>query len=162
MGAAGNRDAGLGGGAGSGGTGGGFTDASTAPDGAQDAVARDAAIACTDDGGQRLASAARSCQTDNDCQITARTTCCGPDNAFGIASSQVSAYAGCFALPAGGCGPLGCAKYLGYATDDGELTRVEGVGANPLGQVRVHCVNHLCTTSVAPAVDASDAAAGRD
>jgi hypothetical protein len=113
-------------------------------------------IACRDDGGSRLASAARICQLDSDCAITVRVTCCGSDNAFGIAKSAIEAYANCYALAPGACQGLGCAKFSGYATDNGELTQRVGAPTNSLSEVAVHCTQHLCTTTLAVAKDAGN------
>src|SRR5262249_1536156 len=106
-------------------------------------------IACYDDGGKGLTSAARGCVTDTDCQAGVGRTCCGADNAFGIAKAQAQAYATCLG-GGGNCGGLGCAKFLGYRVDTGEMTEFQGANGDALAQVAVHCKDQLCTTSVIP------------
>ena len=105
-------------------------------------------VACSDDGGVGFSAVARQCTQDADCTILTAATCCGADSARGIAKAQASAYAGCFALPPGGCGQLGCAKYLGYLTDTGKITPFLGTDTQPIDLVSVRCVGHLCTTDV--------------
>jgi len=106
-------------------------------------------VACRDDGGRGLASAARQCGMDSDCEIVIDPTCCGADDAYGVAKTQVAAYASCVGLPPGACQGLGCAKFLGYLVDTGEMTTFVA-GVNPKSQVAVHCTNQRCTTSVIP------------
>jgi hypothetical protein len=130
------------------GTGGSETDSSTSED------SKGPPVDCRDDGGSRLATAARKCANDSDCQLVVSATCCGADNAFGVAKTQAEAYATCFGLPPGACQGLGCAKFQGYAVDTGDLTRWDGDTTNPLMQVALHCANDLCTTSVIPPQDA--------
>src|SRR5689334_12399220 len=48
-------------------------------------------VACYDDGGKGLAAAARHCAMDSDCQVGIAQTCCGADNALGIAKAQAQA-----------------------------------------------------------------------
>ena len=114
------------------GTGGMGTDAGTGTGGAigTGGVTSDAGagVACSDDGGVGFAAVARQCTQDSDCTILTAATCCGADNARGIAKTQASAYAGCFALPPGVCSGLGCAEYLGYLTDTGKTTPLPGNG----------------------------------
>jgi hypothetical protein len=107
-------------------------------------------IACRDDGGIGLARAARQCTSDADCQVVIGPTCCGADSAFGIAKSQVQAYASCVGLSPNACQGLGCAKSQGYITDTGEMTVWEGAGSNPMSQIAVHCEADRCTSSVIP------------
>jgi hypothetical protein len=111
-------------------------------------------VACSDDGGVGFSAVARQCTQDSDCTILTAATCCGADSARGIAKAQASAYAGCFALPRGGCGQLGCAKYLGYLTDTGKTTPFLGTDAQPIDLVSVRCVGRLCTTDVVLPADA--------
>jgi hypothetical protein len=106
-------------------------------------------VACRDDGGKGLASAARQCAMDSDCQIVIDPTCCGADDAYGVAKTQVAAYASCVGLPPGACQGLGCAKFLGYFVDTGQMTSFVS-GGNPMSQVAVHCTDKRCTTSVIP------------
>jgi hypothetical protein len=134
------------------GTGGMGTDAGTGTGGAIETggVTSDAGagVACSDDGGVGFAAVARQCTQDSDCTILTAATCCGADNARGIAKTQASAYAGCFALPPGACSGLGCAEYLGYLTDTGKTTPFLGTDTQPIDLVSVRCVGHLCTTDV--------------
>jgi hypothetical protein len=105
-------------------------------------------VACTDDGGMGLARAARHCMMDSDCQIAIGQSCCGADDALGIATVEAMAYATC--VPKVGpnaCQGLGCAKFLGYRVDTGEMTMFEAMG-KPIDQVAVHCKDQICTTSV--------------
>jgi hypothetical protein len=107
-------------------------------------------VACRDDGGMGLASAARHCAADTDCQVVVGPTCCGADSAYGVAKAQAQAYASCVYLAPNACQGLGCAKFIGYRADDGEMTAFDGPMSNALGQVAVHCKNELCTSSVIP------------
>ena len=111
-------------------------------------------VACTDDGGVGLPAVARRCAQDSDCTTAIAARCCGSDQALGEASSQSSLYASCLALPPGGCGGLGCAKFLGYTTDTGRTTPTTSSSSRPIDFVSVHCLNQLCTTDV---VDSQDA-----
>ena len=77
-------------------------------------------------------------------------TCCGADDAFGVAKSQVQAFAACVGLPPNACQGLGCAKFQGYRTDTGEMTSWEGPMSDPMSQIAVHCESALCTSSVIP------------
>jgi hypothetical protein len=140
------------GGNGSGGNGpGGSTQAGGASGSGGEATdAKGPSIACRDDGGMGLASAARHCAADADCQIVIGPTCCGADSAFGVAKAQVQAYASCVGLPPGACQGLGCAKFLGYLVDTGEMTVFDGQMSNAMSQVAVHCKSELCTTSIIP------------
>ena len=142
----------------SGGVGGSETETGTGSGGATGTggVKGDAGlgIACSDDGGVGFAAVARQCTQDSECTILTAATCCGPDGARGIATGQASAYAACFALPPGGCGELGCPKYVGYLTDTGNTTPFEGTATQLIDLVSVQCVAHLCTTDVVPPADA--------
>lgn len=122
-----------------------------------DGGGRDGGVACSDDGGAGLATAARRCVQDSDCTIAIAARCCGADQAIGEATSQANAYGVCLALPADACRGLGCAKLIGYTTDTGKMTSVSNPSDDPLGQVTVHCSNHICTTDLIQTVDA-----GRD
>ena len=113
-----------------------------------------AGVACTDDAGSGFAAVARQCTQDSDCAIYIAQRCCGASGALGIAKAQENAYAGCFALPAGGCGQLGCATYIGYVTDTGKTTPYLGSATQPLDEVSVACVGRLCTTDVVVPPDA--------
>lgn len=113
-------------------------------------------VACRDDGGTGLASAARHCAVDGDCQIVVGQNCCGADSAFGVAKAQAQAYASCVGLPPNACQGLGCAKFIGYRADTGEMTVWDGPMANPMSQLAVSCRNELCTTSVIPLDAGSD------
>jgi hypothetical protein len=113
-------------------------------------------VACTDDGGMGLARAARHCAMDSDCQIAIAQSCCGADGALGIAKAEATAYASCVpTLGPNACQGLGCAKFLGYRVDTGEMTDFQAMG-QPIDQVAVHCKNEVCTTSVVARDAASD------
>jgi hypothetical protein len=112
-------------------------------------------VTCSDNGGIRFAAAARQCTQDSECTIQIARTCCGFDVALGLAKSQAGAYSGCF--PPGSCAGLGCAKSAGYSTDSGQSTPWDPTATQPIDQVTVRCVDHLCTTTVVLPADA-----GRD
>lgn len=127
-------------------------------------------VSCIEDGGRGLPSAARRCTQDGDCTIGVARNCCGPDDAFGEAQSQVDTYASCL-MRIGLCGAMGCSKTIfPFVTDTGRVSPAGAVRALP-DSVVVHCVNQLCTTDVmdtvdggqdAPAVDAPAADAALD
>src|SRR5262249_26343296 len=121
-------NAGSAGNAGTGGAGGMPNDAATT-----DRMGPD--VVCWNDAGTGLVGNARSCTNDSDCKIVPDPTCCGADMAYGVAKAQAATYASCFGLPPGACQGLGCAKFVGYRTDTGEMTRFEGSGMNALSQV---------------------------
>ena len=114
-------------------------------------------VACSDDAGLSPPAAARRCAHDSDCTIQIAPTCCGADRALGVATAEAAAYAACFALPPGACSGLGCAKYLGYTTDTGQMTPYEGTATNPIDSVFVRCLGNQCTTDVIPTDGAVDA-----
>jgi hypothetical protein len=121
---------------------------------AQDAGSGSTGPVCYDDSGMGLARAARSCSADSDCQVSIGHTCCGADDAYGVAKSQAQAYANCFG-GGGNCGGLGCAKFIGFRVDTGETTDFQG-GSDPMSQVAVHCKDAICTTSVIAADGGTD------
>jgi len=114
-------------------------------------------VVCSDDGGVGLPATARPCAQDSDCTVVIAAKCCGADLALGVAKAQTSAVASCLALPPGACSGLGCAKFIGYTTDTGQMTPAGGLSAQPIDLVSLHCLNQLCTTDV---VDVQDT--GRD
>jgi len=109
---------------------------------------------CGEDGGRGLPGAARRCTRDEECTIATAHNCCSPDEALGVAVSQVDAYLGCL-MRIGLCGGL-CGtttKDYRYVTDTGRLTPTGSAGAMPIGSVGVRCLNRLCTTDIADAFD---------
>jgi hypothetical protein len=113
-----------------------------------------AGITCGGDGGFGLAAVARQCTQNSDCTIHIAPTCCGADEALGIAKAEADAYSGCFVLPPGACSGLGCSKNSGYMTDTGKTTPWLGTATQPIDLVSVTCIGHLCTTDVASPPDA--------
>jgi hypothetical protein len=130
------------------------TGGSIATGGASGSGDASAGVACTDDAGSGFAAVARQCTQDSDCAVYIAQSCCGASRALGIAKAQENAYAGCFALPAGGCGQLGCPTGFGYVTDTGKTTPYLGSATQPLDEVSVACVGHQCTTDVVVPPDA--------
>jgi hypothetical protein len=114
-------------------------------------------VACSDDAGLSPPAAARECTHASDCTIQIAPTCCGADRALGVATAAAAAYAACFGLPPGACNGLGCAKYLGYSTDTGQITPDEGTATNPIDSVSVRCLDSQCTTDVIPTDGGQDA-----
>ena len=117
-----------------------------------------AGIACSGDGGFGFPAVARQCTQDSDCAVYVAEKCCGANGALGVAKAQEGTYARCVALPAGGCGQLGCPTYFGYVTDTGKTTPYLGSAIQPMDEVSVTCVAHQCTTDVVlPPDSGSDA-----
>jgi hypothetical protein len=122
----------------------GSVDAGSAP--------HDASLACFEDGGKIVRQAKVCYAVDSECTVLIVHTCCGADEAIGL-SKIAPQYAACYPQAGpGSCGGLGCAKFLGTSTEDGQAS------SDP---VVAHCVvaagGGQCMTSHVPPDAGGDA-----
>jgi hypothetical protein len=123
----------------SGATSGTASSGGTVDDGGADA-SHDAPVACFQDGGVLVRQAKVCYAVDSECAVLVVSTCCGANLAVGLSKIEPQ-YAACY--PQAGpnsCRGLGCAKFLGTLTDDGQLGTSEPVARCVVGAGGGQCM----------------------
>jgi hypothetical protein len=123
-----------------GGTGTAASGTAASSGGADGGGAPDASLVCFQDGGALVHQAKACYAADSECTVLIVTTCCGANLAVGLSKTQPQ-YAACF--PQAGpnsCLGLGCAKFFGTLTDDGQPGTSEPVAHCVVGSGGGRCM----------------------